>query len=262
MRFRTVVLFLVFIIVGFLFSPFLGFARTGTLAIIRPVTVFHRTTIGLQRLFASIRDIGTLRARVASLETENARLKSEHVQQVELSLESQLILKQQTSVAPLNLGVTIPARVISRSPTLLLDAVTVDKGSIDGIVTKDAVLVDGFFAGVVGTVSGHESQIILITNPSLMVPVIFQKTRAQGLLRSSLEGLIVSDIPSSIVVESGESVLTSDIGRVVPRGLPIGAIDRTITTKSDILQRVRVQSPIIFHQLEYVLILKSKVEGT
>ena len=255
LTFRTVAPFLAIILIGTLLSPFLGFARVGVLNTFRPVVVLNRTTSGLRRVFSSIRDIGTLRARVATLEAENATLKSEHITQTELVKEDQLAAKQQTSMATLNPGVTLTARVISRSPTLLLDSVTIDKGLADGVVAHDAVLVDGFFAGVIDTVAEHESQVLLITNPSLLIPVIFQTTRAQGLLRSSLAGLIVSEIPSSVTLPAQEVVLTNDIGHVVPHGLPIGTIDRTITTNSDILQRVRIQSPIAFHQLEYMLVL-------
>lgn len=260
LTFRKFSPFFAFILIGSLLSPFLGFARAGALDTFRPVVVFNRTTSGLRRVFSSIRDIGTLRARVAALESENAILKSEHITQTEIVQEGQLVDKQQSSAVALNLGVATTARVISRSPTLLLDAVTIDKGLVDGVAMHDAVLVDGFFAGVIDTVADHESQVLLITNPSLMVPVIFQTTRAQGLLRSSLAGLIVSEIPSSVALPADEVVLTSDIGHVVPRGLPIGTIDRTITTNSDILQRVRIQSPITFHQLEYMLILTSPTE--
>lgn len=257
---RSTLPFVVVIVIGCLVSPFLGFARAGALDTMRPASVFHRTTLGFHRVFSSIRDIGTLRARVAALEAENAVLKSEHIVQQESVQEQQLISKQQASADALHAGTTIPARVISRSPTLLLDTITLDKGSVDGVALHDAVVADGFFAGVIHTISGHESQVLLITNPSLMIPVLFQTTRAQGLFQSSLEGLIVGDVPSSIAIKSGEVVLTNDIGHVVPHGLPIGTVDRTITATSDIVQRVRIQSPIVFHQLEYVGILQSSSE--
>ena len=241
-------------------SPYLGWARAAALGVTQPTIIVSRTTISLRRLFESIRQIGTLRFRVAELEAENSKLKSELVQYKEVGTSDTLVKSQIDKVTFTDPSHLIAARVTGRSPSRALESITIDKGSAEGAYVHQAVLVDGFFAGVIDTVLGHQSQVILLTNPSLIIPIIFQDTRAQGLLRARLDGLIVSDIPNSAAIQSGDVAVTSDLEHVVPRGIPVGTVDRTISADSDILKKVRIRSPIAFQQLEYVLLVKVQPE--
>ncbi len=217
---------------------------------------FYRTTLGLKRLAASIREIGQLRARVAELEAENRELASARIAADERGVEAGLSDKQATAAATVLPGAQpVVARVLFRAPSGLLDAVTIDKGARDGVQIHDAVLVDGFFAGSVTSTGDGTAQVLLATNPSLLTPVLFAKGRAQGLLRANLEGLIVSDVPSSADIASGEAVLTNGIGGTVPPGIPIGTVDSILSDRSDILKRVRIVSPVPFRALAYVAVV-------
>lgn len=240
-------------------SSWLGIARSGALALSRPAGPLMNLTLGARRFAQSIRDIATLRERVADLEEENGQLASEIAQLQETAVSASSITAEYeaTDIARAALQ---PVRVIARSPNRALDSVTVDRGSLDGIELGQAVLSRGHLAGIVDEVSQYQARVLLLTNSSLLIPVLFQDSRAQGLLRSGLGGLVVSEIPSSAQIQPGEVVLTSDLEGVVPRGIPVGTVDRTLSATSEILRRERIQTPVIFSQLEYLMVIQQDDE--
>ena len=253
---RTGIIALGIVLLACFASAALGPARSVAATAVGAGAPLYRVTLGVRRLVASVREIGQLRTRVAALEAENAQLRSERAVDTERSTEAALVATQSDAAVRAAPSLrSVVARTTARSPSGMLDAITLDQGSGAGIGLGDAVLVDGFFAGTITMVASDSSQALLATNPSLLVPVLVQGSRAQGLLRASLEGMIVSDVPSSADIKSGEVVLTNDLAGVVPQGLPIGTVDSVLSERSDILKRVRIVSPVPFHQLEFVAVV-------
>lgn len=236
-------------------SPWLGAARSGAQFLTWPARPLTAATAGVRRFAQSVRDITTLRSRVAELEEENGQLVSEVARLQEAAAADALITAEYAASSSVSAGQLLSARVIARSPSKALDSITVDRGANHGVALGQPVLARGHLAGIVDEVSAGQARVLLLTNPSLLIPVLFQETRAQGLLRASLGGLVVSDIPSTADIKPGEVVLTNDLEGVVPRGIPVGMVDRTLSATSEILRKERLQSPVPFAQLEYVLVV-------
>lgn len=222
--------------------------------IARPAQIVSESTLKVRSFFQAIKDIQTLRQRVASLETENHALQaelamSEEAKVVALARERQII----TAPEPVQ-SHAVPARVASRSPSRLADGILVDKGSSVGVANGQAVLSDGFLVGVVHETSAQYSQIQLLSNAALQLPVTLQKSRAQGILHGGLSGLMVSDIPADVSVTPGEVVVTSALGGVIRPGIPVGSVERVLSSTSEVLQQLLLRSPIQFSALEFVAI--------
>ncbi|MEK7184022.1 MAG: rod shape-determining protein MreC [Patescibacteria group bacterium] len=235
-------------------SSWLDVFRSGALIATRPATPLMNMTTAVRRFVESLREIGSLRVRNANLEAENGTLRSELTRLQEQQTSASLVT-QEYAATQHTAGTLLPARVIARSPSKALDSVTIDQGAANGVALQQPVLSRGYLAGIVDQVSQHQARVLLLTNPSLLIPVIFQATRAQGLLRAGLGGLVVSEIPSNAPIESGEAVITTDLEGVVPKGIPVGTVDRTLSATSDVLRRERIASPVLFGQLEYLMVL-------
>lgn len=168
---------------------------------------YHRNMFEVSRLNS---ETDALRLKLADLretEKENERLRS------------LLNFKQKS---PLRL---IPARVIARSPDNWTSGVIIDKGSYSGIRKGMAVINGDGLVGRVVESSGSNSKVLLINDPSQGVPAIVQRTRQQGLVNGSLgANLIMRYLPDDAQIVPGDTIVTSDLSRVYPKGLIVGTV--------------------------------------
>lgn len=208
--------------------------------------------------FATLGDIQSLRDRVAQLEAENAALQSQLVQERELALTTSL---EATELAAAQIyGHAVAASVLHRSPNLFLETLTINRGIADGVTTGAAVLAHGTLVGVIDAVETSRSTVRLITSAGSVIPVRLQVSRAQGLLRGGLGGVIVSDLPADVLLTEDEAVLTSGLGETLPAGLPVGTVGQRLSDESEILQRMTLVSPVKFSGLDVLVVLIPSTE--
>lgn len=222
-----------------------------------PVADATRETRGF---FATLADIRALRARVTTLEGENAALRSQLVHQQELEITASLEANELASSAVY--GTAIAASVIHRSPNLFLETITIDRGSADGVKTGAPILVHGTLAGVVEELEAHRALVRLITSAGSVIPVRLQDSRAQGLLRGGLGGVVVGDLPADTVIREREAVVTSGLGETLPAGVSVGSAGQRLSDESEILQRVTLTSPVQFGSLDVVAVLIAPMEAS
>lgn len=87
------------------------------------------------------------------------------------------------------------ANVVNYSPTNLYQSITINKGSDDGVRTGQAVVSSGYLIGKINNVSKSTSEIWLLSNRNLLTPVLLTDSQTVGLLKGSIRGLVVENIP-------------------------------------------------------------------
>lgn len=167
------------------------------------------------------------------------------------------ILKQELGFANTKKDLNLTsANIIGRSIAGYLRTIVIDRGEADSIKIGQAVLSQGYLVGTVKEVYQNTSEVTLITNYNSLVPVILQESRGTGLLRGGLQGLTVEEIPLNITIKSGENVVTSGLGGVVPAGILIGKVGTVVSHEGEIFQKTTVNSPIQIYYLEFVFVAK------
>lgn len=154
-------------------------------------------------------------------------------------------------------GKSVVAKIIGRTPQNFNQVLIVDKGTNDGITENAAVLSSGYLIGQVLKTYEKKSEIVLISNHNNIVPAMLDKSRELGLIQGSLEGLVLTDIPSATVVEDGENVLSSGLGGDIPKGLLIGKVASSKKIKG-LFQILKVDSPFVLSKTEVVTILQNE----
>lgn len=240
-------------------SYLLGSIRGSVQSLIAPISrPFYRSINKNSTVFSTISQIRNLSSENNALKKENISLKAQVVSLKEIEIKNKALEKEfklgfnnknQTSVA---------ATIIGRSPATQRDILTIDKGSLDGIKKKQAVLSDGFLIGEVSQVSKNTSQIELVTSARFITPVILQDSRQVGLLKGGLKGLVIEQLPNSDEIKPGEGVVTSGLVGDLAEGIPIGKVGRTISQASDIFKSVLVDTPVDISRLEIVIVLEQK----
>ncbi len=171
------------------------------------IIFYHRNMIMAEKL-KNNSDILRLRLTdLTELYQENNRLKS------------LLSFKQRSSLR------LVAARVIARAPDSWSSSVVIDKGRNQG-VRRGMVVINS--QGLVGNVIeslDNASKILLINDPNLGISSIVQRSRQEGLVNGTLgTNLIMRYLPDEAQIVPGDSVITSELSQVYPKGLLIGKV--------------------------------------
>lgn len=121
------------------------------------------------------------------------------------------------------------ARIIGESGDAWSRTVTINKGSSDGLAINMPVCNSSGVIGQIIEVSANTATVRLISDENSGVSAMVQSTRAQGIVQGQPDGTIRLEYVSvSADVAEGDIIVTSGIGGVYPKGLPLGNISTII----------------------------------
>ncbi len=205
-----------------------------------------------------VRKMGDLARQNDQYREEIDRLQTEIVRLRELDVENRdlrnlLGLKQQSGT-----GELVPVRVIARDPSPYVQSITIDRGTEDG-VREGLPLIT--WRGVVGRINRAgptSSKVLLIVdvNSSISGRVQGAESRATGIIRGRAEGgLLMQHIPQEETLQTGETVITSDLGGVMPEGLVVGQIIQVRRKDVDVFQEALIEPSSDMKRLERLYVL-------
>lgn len=152
---------------------------------------------------------------------------------------------------------TVASNVIGASDGYVKHIV-IDRGSSDGVEKDDPVI---GFQGLVGRVSrtyATTSEVGVILNISSNVSVMNSRTRAVGILRGDGRGHLFIDYYDRLDdVVPGDVIITSGLGRLFPKGIPVGRVSKVIKARTGLFQSVYVEQDEDFYKLENVFVVKN-----
>ena len=151
---------------------------------------------------------------------------------------------------------TVAARVVGRDATNWYHGAVLDKGERDGIQAEMAVITLTGAVGRVVKTSASSSVVLLITDPNNAVTSLIQRTRDEGIIEGTFEGLVrMKYIPLLSTVRVGDPVVTSGLTGRFPKGVPVGTITGIHKDEGGLFQTADVQPDVDFTKLEEVLVV-------
>ena len=148
------------------------------------------------------------------------------------------------------------AHVIGRSTNAWDQSVTIDLGSEDGVVSGMTVMSSTGVIGQVSRASEHTSTVRLLTDPNSGAAVMVQSSRANGIVRGSLNGLLyLEDIDEDKLPVEGDVILTSGLGGSYERGLIVGAVASVGDSASSASGRIIINPNASVDMLEEVIVV-------
>ena len=196
----------------------------------------------------------------AALREENQRLQVQALQAAETlrennRLRSQLTWRELQKTWTLKL-----ARVVARDPANWWRTVQIDLGSRDGMRTNLPVLTSEGLAGRIASVSFDHAQVVLLGDPDCKAAALIENdTRDMGIVGaggpfdSSLTTM--SYLPKDANVKAGQNVVTSGLGGVFPKGIPVGKIVDARKVEYGLYTEARVKPVVNLSALEEVWVL-------
>lgn len=154
----------------------------------------------------------------------------------------------------------IPAGVVSSSVNKPNNFILINQGKRQGLHKEMGVISPDGIAGIVLGTS---------RNYAVVMSILHQNTRISGKIKNSgqLVNLIwqgtdyqygqVIDIPAHIVLQKGDSVVTSGNSLIFPEGIPIGTVVEQDQKPGEELKQALLKFSTDFNNLRYVYVINN-----
>jgi rod shape-determining protein MreC len=218
-------------------------------------------------LDASLKSVGTAWSRyiaLVGLEQENKDL-----QKKINDLRFQLILYQEGYLEAQRLRNLlavkdnynfnfVAARVSGREQVALSKTILINKGTAQELNVGMPVLAGPGLIGRITAASWHTSKVLLLIDESSNIDAFVQRNRTQGIIRGAgSRGCVMKYISKTQDVKEGDTIISSGIGGVFPKGLMIGLVSHVDKQEAGLFLKINVTPFIDFTKLEEVLVLAS-----
>lgn len=225
----------------------------------------------IQRVFADLKNKiegnSVYFSNMESIQKENEELKTKN-SELETQLRELEMIKAENATlqAEMNLSQkyssysTIPAYVINKDVSNYSSTLILNVGSKNGAKENMTVIADKGLVGHVISVTENTCKVQVIIDSASTVSCTISTTNESIICKGTLENnqiLRASYIPTGAELIQGDSVYTSGIGGIYPKGIIIGTIKEIITT-SNITDRYAIVEPAVdFSKIDTVLLIKN-----
>jgi rod shape-determining protein MreC len=158
-------------------------------------------------------------------------------------------------------GSSVVVSVIAEEVTPWFRTVVINRGAQDGIREGLPVVAVNGVVGQVIKVGATSAKVLLLTDHASAIAATIQRSRARGVVKGKGGDLCSLEFASrQDDIKLGDIVITSGIGGVYPKGIPIGEV--TMVKKGDygIFQTVTIRPSVNLSRLEELLVLVSRTQ--
>lgn len=234
--------------------------------------LFAPLELGLSRVTGSVGHfVGTIQ-HAGNLATQNQvyrdeidRLQAAIVQMRELEVENRDLRELLGLRERAPLGSLLSVNVIARDPFGSVQAVTIDRGSDDGMRANQPVITWKGLVGRVVEVHPSSSKVLLITDVNSAVSVRIQDpaSRATGVIRGIGDGrLLLQYVPRTDLLRTEDVALTSGIGGIFPSGVLVGRVLQVRQRDVEVFQEALIEPAADMRNLERLYVLLRPPQAT
>jgi rod shape-determining protein MreC len=232
-----------------------------TLAVMAPVEAamnnFAQGSTGFVRNYF---DLVNVRRENERLKAELAALKSDQSRLIELETENHH-LSDLLDLKDVLGGNSIAANVIGSDANSFARTLIIGQGSSSGVRPGMAVL---SFQGVVGkviAVSPHAARVLILDDHNSALDAFDQRTRTRGIVAGVVDdGITMKYVERSEDVRPGDTIVTSGLDGIFPRGLLVGTIKSVTGEGPGMFLNVSITPAVDFRSLEQVLVVTEMPE--
>ena len=221
---------------------------------------------GLTYLKNRVSGNSTFFTDISNLKSENQDLKEKN-SQLEQSLRELENIKTENETLKEYLGLTekygeyktVPGYVIDKEISNYSKTIIINIGKNDGIEVNMTVIADEGLVGHVVSVTDNTAKVQTIVDTSSSISCLMSTNKdsiiCKGTLSSNSE-LKAMYIPTDANLVQGDSVDTSGLGGIYPKGIHVGSIKKIVSTKNITDRYALVETAVDFDKLNTVLVVK------
>lgn len=207
--------------------------------------------------FSNLDDYFSLGRTNARLAAENASLRKQLQMRI-MNQENYPINRPDTVEAPAYIFTS--AKVISNSVNKQFNYITINKGSRHGIKPDMGIINADGVVGVITNVSQNYSTGLSLLNKRLLIPAKITTNNYFGSLVWDGEHYNTADlkeIPFHVIVNVGDTVVTSGYSNIFPDGMMIGIIKKFGVVSGTNFYDIKVELSTNFKTLKYVEVVQN-----
>lgn len=234
-------------------------AKDISAAVVRPIQR------GFTAVFRPLGDFFSAFAELSELRGENERLE-EAVEELESQIRRAEAIEDENVRLHELLGLDEPwfeaekvtAQVIGRVPANWQWAVTIDKGTDDGIEREMPVVNADGLVGTVVRAEADTAIVLMLIDPLAAASARVRETFDTGLVEGNGtdDELTMSLVGTETRVAVGSKVVTAaSEGGIFPPGIPVGTISHVSGDERQVQQQLEVNPYVDFTSLDYVQVL-------
>lgn len=150
----------------------------------------------------------------------------------------------------------VAVQVIGGDPTGWFKSVIIDKGKSSGLSVNMPVVNACGAVGRIVSVSPNYAKVLLIIDQNSGVDCLVQRSRDRGIVKGlSTEICKLDYVAKSSDVITGDMVVTSGLGGIFPKGLPVGEVLSVSGTGGELFKDIEIRPTVNFSKLEEVLVI-------
>lgn len=226
------------------------------------VTAFSPVVRVADAVFSSVRGTGASYIDVRRAREENQELR-DRVEQ--LTAERNAALERAAELDDIRVQLAVPSRpsyrelaanVLSRDASLWFRRLTIDRGTLDGVKKDMPVATAGGIVGRIISVGPNFSMVQVITDKHAGVGAMLQASRAMGEIRGLDNNRCeLKNISAIEKVDVGESVITTGLDRIYPKGLLIGIVERVEEDPNAPSHKITIKPAAPVDRVEHLFVL-------
>ena len=148
------------------------------------------------------------------------------------------------------------AVIIGEDSSSWFKTVVIDRGSVDGLREGMPVVANDGVVGQLVKVAAGSSRVLLLTDHASGIAAVVQRSRARGVVKGTGGGRCSLEFAQQDDdVKVGDAIITSGIGGIFPKGLPIGEVTMVKKGEYGIFQTVEVRPRVNLDRLEELLVI-------
>ena len=222
---------------------------------------------GLTYLKNKISGNNTFFTDINNIEQENEELKARN-SELEKSLRELENIKAENETLKEYLNLTekygeyktIPGYVINKDISNYSKTIVINIGTDDGVKENMTVIADEGLVGHVVSVTNNTAKVQTIVDTASSVSAVMSSNDESIICKGTLDSnslLRAMYIPTDANVVQGDSVETSGLGGIYPKGIHIGTISKINNTQNITDRYATIDTAVDFDKIDTVLVVTS-----
>lgn len=221
---------------------------------------------GLTYLKNKVSGNSTFFTDINNLKTENQQLKNKN-SELEQSLRELENIRTENETLKEYLGLsekygeykTIPGYIIDKDISNYSKTIIINIGKKDGIEENMTVIADEGLVGHVISVTDSTAKVRTIVDTSSSISCLMSTNKDSIVCKGTLDNnseLKAMYIPTDANLIQGDSVETSGLGGIYPKGIHVGTVKKIISTQNITDRYAIVDTAVDFNKINTVLVIK------
>ena len=206
-------------------------------------------------------DIDYLKEENKKLKEKNSDLEQSLRELENIKSENQTLKEYMNLAEKYREYKTIPGYVINKDISNYSKTIVINLGKKDGVGVNMTVIGNEGLVGHVISVTDSTSKIQTIIDTASSVSCSMSTTKESIVCKGTLDeksALKAMYIPTDANIIQGDSIETSGLGGIYPKGIHIGAVKKVTNTQNMTDRYALIETAVNFEKLDTVLVITNK----